>query len=890
MTDSDHKQHARFHLWLIRIIGVIVPRRLRANWRQEWEAELRYREESLANWDRLDWRAKLDLLRRSVGAFRDALLLQPRRLEDEMFQDLRFGLRTLLKTPNFTIIAILTLGLGIGVNTAMFSVVNTLLLQPLPYPDAERLVRIYRTSPQSQAWQHSLPDFQDAREQSRGFESLTAYCLWNYSLAEPGQPAERLPGVTATADVFATLGVQMLMGRGFTAEEQQPGRDGVAALSYGFWRGRMGGDPNVIGRTLRINGQNVEVIGVMPEKAGQPMFWGRADIWRPLTLPLADDWRAPRGKLWLQTIGRLKSGVSLEQAQAEMNGIAARLAREYPGTNAGAGLRITPMLNTALDGVRYNMTRLTLGLACFLLLIACANIANLHLARNATRARDFAIRAALGASRIRLTRQLLTESALLALAGGAFGLMLAGLISKVLSIRVEINGAAGVTFPIDLRALSFASIIAFATGALSGCLPAWFASRADAGLALKQGGRGAVGDRSRHRLRSALIVAEIAFSLLLLAGSGFFIRGLQRVAASDPGWNASSLLIGSISLPDHRYASAEQRRNFHERLLQRISELPGVQHAAIASHFPIEVNYSFGDVAIEGRDEPRPGQEPLAYTTLVSPGFFETLGVRLIDGRFFPPAITHEDPPMVVINETMARRFWPNESAIGKRIRGGDSSGREWLEVIGVVRDVAYAGHFGALDTRLQIYRPMTREPWQNFNIAARASAPASLAESLRRAVASLDGDLPVANLRTVEQALEDARHNFLVVNRLLGAFAALGLLLAALGLYSVISGLVVQRTQEFGVRLALGAQARDVLWLVLGKGALLAAFGVLLGSAGAVMLSRTLGAIIPGLPGQDPLSLALVAGLLLIVALAACYLPARRAMKVDPMVAIRHE
>jgi putative ABC transport system permease protein len=812
-----------------------------------------------------------------------------RGLED-LWYDLRYGMRVLLKHRGFTLVAVLTLAFGIGVNTAMFSAVNTLLLQPPPYPDANRLVRVYRTSPESQGWPHSLPDFNDIVAQSSEFESLAAYSWWTCSFTEPGQPAEGIPGAAASASIFATLGAQLTLGRGFTAEEQQPGRDRVVVLGHRFWQRRFAGDPGIIGRALRIDGESLVVIGIMPEKFSYPLFWGRVDIWRPLPLPTAGDWRGKRGKLWLQMIGRLKPGVSLDQAQAEMHGIAARQAREFPATNAGAGLRLVQLQTSAIDDVRRNAIWLTFGLAVFVLLIACVNIANLHLARSAVRARDFAVRAALGASRGRLIRQLLVESTLLALAGGALGLLLAGLINEALSARVEVNGETGFAFPLDLRALGFALFVSVATGVLSGSVPAWLASRTDLNLALKQSARGAIGDHPRHRLRHALIVAEIAFSLLLLAGSGFFIRGLQRIAATDPGWNTGGLLTGYISLPEERYPKVEQRRLLQERLLQRVSELPGVERVAIATTLPIEARHASGGIAIEGRGDPPAGQEPLAHIWLVSPGFFETLGIRLVEGRLFPSTIGHKDPPVAVINETMARRFWPNESALGKRIRDNDQVDREWHEVIGVVRDVTYPGHFGALDTRLQIYRPMVRESWNNFILAVRAAAPESLAETLRRTIAGLDGDLPLAYPRTVEQVLDYARHNFQVVNQILGAFAFLGLALAAVGLYGVISGTVVQRTQEFGIRMALGARGRDVLWLVLSKGVLLAIIGILLGLAGTAGLWHVLGVIIPGLRGQDMMSLALIAGILLAVAITACLLPARRATKVDPLTALRHE
>ena len=809
-----------------------------------------------------------------------------------MLSDLKFTFRQLVKAPAFTAIALLTLALGIGVNTAMFSVVNTLLLQPAPYPHADRLVRVFRTAPQSKTWPHSAPDLDDQRAQNHVFDSLAAFQWTAFSLAQSGQPAERLQGLAASADLFATLGVQPALGRAFTSDEQQPGRDQVVVLTDALWRSRFAADPAIVGRTIRVDGTNQTVIGVMPANFAYPLFWGQLHIIRPLVVVAY--WQHQRTNRWLETIARLKPGVSLAQAQTEMDTIAARLARQYPDTNPGTGLRLVPLHQTAMDDTVRNVTWLTRALAGFVLLIACANLANLQLARSAARARDFAIRTALGASRAQLMRQLLTESVLLALAGGALGVLLAVWLNALLSRQLDVADGTALTIPLDWPVLGFAFLASGVAGLLAGAVPAWFATKTDVSPALKSQSRSATGDRSRHRIRHALIVAEIAFALVLLAGAGFFLRGLQRFAARDPGWRTAGLLTGIVTLPnkqptDH-YFKTESRRQFYDRLLQRLAEQPGVEHVSLSSALPIHTYNNSRSIAIAGRADSPHGQEPLADYVVVSADFFNTLGLPLIEGRLFPDNLRADSPPVAIINESMARQFWPGESAIGKRLGSTDAGAREWAEIIGVVRDAGYVANLGLPDTRLQLYRPLVQEPWGTLSIALRAHNPETLAEPLRRAVAALDPDLLVADLQTIGQAVDHAQHNLQVANQLLAGFAVLGLGLAALGLYGVISTLVVQRTAEFGIRLALGAQAHDVLWLVLGKSLALAGLGSALGLVGAAALISFLGKLIPGLPGEDPLVLAGIVLLLLLVALIACILPARRATKIDPMIALRAE
>jgi putative ABC transport system permease protein len=806
-----------------------------------------------------------------------------------MHTDLKFALRSLAKSPGFTIVALLTLTLGIGVNTAMFTVVNTLLFQPASYPDSAQLVRVYRTNAQGEAWPHSLPDLRDLGAQGSTFTSVTPFQWWTFSLAQPGQPAEALNGVVAGATIFETLGIQPALGRAFSAAEQQAGRDTVAVISDACWRRKFGADPAILGRALRIGGESVTVIGIMPARADYPMFWGPIDMWRPL--PLAEGWREDRGTPWLQAIARLKPGVSRSEAQTEASVIAGRLALQYPGSNTGKGLRLVPFVGSEVEAVHRRLIWLTLGLAGFVLLIACANLGNLQLARCAGRARDFAIRAALGASRPQLMRKLLAENLVLALAGGGLGLLAAQFMTSILAPHLFAGKTATAVFQTDWRVLAFGFVVAVLAGLLSGGIPAWLSSRTDLNLALKQQSRGATGDGSRQRVRQALIVSQIAFSVVLLAGSAFFIRGLQRYLAQDPGWRVDGLIKGTMTLTELRYPDDVSRRAFHRQLLDRVTNLPGVEGAALTVSLPLRDYTTPMGFVPEGREAPRPGHEPFAYHNIVSADYFSLLGIPIVEGRAFAATdVPAGSPHQIIISESIARQYWPGESAIGRRIREIDPQGRPNWEVIGVARDVGLAGNVGAPATRFQIYHNMAQNPWGYFTVVARSRNPEMLADSLRRVVAGIDPDLPVVELRTVTQTVSGALHDLRVANKLLATFAALGLGLAALGVYGVISGLVAQRTQEFGIRMALGAQPHNVLRIVLGNGAVLAGLGAGSGLALAATLLPVLASAFPGLPGLDLPSLLATVGLLLAATLLACWLPARRATRVDPVIALRAE
>ena len=806
-----------------------------------------------------------------------------------MISALRHAQRALFKSPGFTTVALLTLALGIGVNTAMFSLVNTLLFKSAPYPDPTRLVRVFRTSPQSQTWPHSAADLADLRGQSSSFEKFTSFSWATFSFAEPGQPAERIPGLSVGADFFTTLGVQPTLGRSFTAEELVPGHEQVIVLSHLLWQRRFNADPAIIGRSLRVDGQNVTVIGVMPEGVEYPLLWGRVDAWRPLAL--SAEQLKNRGNHWMNAIGRLKPGVSLAQAQTECSTLAARWAKDFADTNEGTGLRLVILHKSTMDQVGRSLSMLVMGLASFVLLIACANLANLQLARTALRARDFAIRAALGASRARLMRELLVESLTLSLTGGLFGFLLAQWLTDALARRILIGEDTALTISVDLPVLLFTLVASLATGLLFGLMPAWHAARADVNTTLKQQARGSTGDRAQHRMRHGLIIAEVALALALLVGAGFFVRGLQRFTLQDNGWAQDHVLTATLNLPDSKYGTDDRRRAFYARALERLAALPGVEHASLSSSLPVWAYNSSRDIVPEGRPLPARNQTPLAYYVSVSPGFFDVIKIQLLQGRLFPASLPPDSPRVVVVNESLARQFWPGENPIGKRLGSPDPGNKDWDEVIGVVRDVGFAGNLSTPDTRLQVYRPLDQEPWNYLSVALRTTAaPDTLISSLRSTIAAIDPDLPAYNIRTVQQSINRLAQNFQITNQLLIGFAFLGLLLAAIGLYGVIAGLVAQRTSEFGIRLALGAQTRDVLWLVLGTGFRLAAYGTVLGLLGSFALLRLFSTLIPALPGLDWLLIGATVLALLTVALFSCWLPARRATKVDPLIALRAE
>jgi putative ABC transport system permease protein len=801
-------------------------------------------------------------------------------------QDVRYSLRLLLKHKGFAVVAVLTLALGIGINTAMFSVLNTFLFRSLPYPHSQQLVRVFRTSPHSQSWPHSPANFFDQHDQNTVFEKMAAYNFVSRNLTEQGRTAERLLSLAATADFFPLLGVAPAHGRVFRPEEFEPNADNVVVLTDRFWNRRFGGDPNVVGRKIQLDGKTVEIVGVMPPGFEHPMLWGPIDTWQPLTF--TPERKTNRGNNFLSSFGRLKPGVTTRQAEQSMVALAANLG-EQNSSNEGESVRLEALQRSMSDSIGRTVMWFTFGLAGFVLLIACANLANLQLVRTAARSRELAVRAALGARRWRLLQQSLTESILLAIIGGLISLAIAVLAVRFISVRL-FTDLPGARVQLDYKVFGFALLCSLVTGVLFGTVPAWLASRADVNQALRENSRGSTAGRSQHRLRHTLIVGEVAFAMVLLAAAGLFLRGLQRFMNSDPGWRVDGLAMAQMTLRGDKYKEDKQRVVFLTELENRLKTLPGVQHAAISGSSPVFGFNSSSSFLVEGLPEPPPDKYWEMFYEPVSSDYFETVGARLKQGRTFNQADTSDHPNVVIINETAARTFWPNESPIGRRISSTGPK-KEFFEIVGVVNDLAFPGSLGEPYTRFEAFQPVAQVAPAYLTIALRTSMnPEALANTLRSSVAGLDSDLPVYRIRSARATVDQGLGSISLLGSLLGAFAVVGLMLAAIGIYGVVSYTVVQRTGELGIRVALGAQRRDVMWLVLGKGAFLVVSGALLGVAGAYAVSRVLISLIPSLPTRDPLILAITSLGLVVVALVACYIPARRATKVDPLVALRSE
>ncbi len=809
-----------------------------------------------------------------------------------MLSDLRFAFRQLAKSPGFTAIAVITLALGIGLNTSMFSLLNMLLLQPLPYADKDRLVRLYRTTPQTQTAGHSAPDYAELVEGTAEFADLAAYRAWAFNLAQTGRPAVNLNGLRVAPELFPILGMKPELGRFFHPEENHPGNQ-VAILSHATWQAQFGGDPAVIGQAVRINGESITIVGIMPLAFSSVFLWGPGDIFRPLAL--TDTEKGDRVDTGLTLVGRYRSVASLDQLNARLATLATRLAPLHPAARSQDGLRAVTLQSLTQNPNTVMLLLLLLGLAGFVLLIACANLANLQFARAVARTREFGIRAALGATRRRLLGPLLAESVLLALAGGAAGILVALWSNDWLSSRLSANGFVVFKVLLDWKVLGFALALSLFTGLVFGIVPAWIMSRVNVNQTLKSGGRGSTGDRTQNRFRNVLIVAQFAMSLILLAGAGFFIHGLDRMLQRDAGWNTQQTLMAVLNVPQAKYSTPDKTYAFYTRLQERLSALPGAEQVSVAWTLPLFQYLTNRSFVVEGRDAPPVGHEPLAGVNGVTPSYLDTLQIKLLSGRNFTAADSLTSLPVALINESMAKTLFPGESAVGRRIGSPDPTNRGWVEIVGVVADNTFAVSFVPPATRALVLRPLAQETWNYVTVTVRAQSPAPLAESMRRVIAELDSDLPLQQFGTVRQVITQFTSSSTMISTILMVFAALGLFLAAIGLYGVIARTVVQRTPEIGVRLALGAQAGDVIRLVLVSGIRLALLGAVIGLLGAYGVAQLLAAISPGIAQAVPAGttatlIALVTGLLLGTAGLACWLPARRAAKVDPMVALRAE
>jgi putative ABC transport system permease protein len=868
------------HLWLIHLIGILVPRRLRADWRQEWEAELRYREMMLTEWDKLNWKSKADLLRRSLGAFWDALVLQPRRLEDEMFQDLRFAIRTLLKQPVFMLIVVITLSLGIGANTAIFSVISTVLLKPLPYKEPDRIVALSSFNPQKgeERFGVSPADFFDWQAQSQSFENLALYTFGTVSFRDGDHP-EEIPAARVSTNFFPTLGVQPIIGRNFTEEEGTLSGPGAIMLSYQTWQRRFGSDPGVVGQIIATGGKASTIVGVMPPDFKFPAY---AEVWRSLERDTGEmQYRASR---YMQVIGRLKPGESVDAARTEMNGIAAGLATQYPKDNQGWIVYLASLRDHLVRDTRLALLIL-MGAVGLVLLIACANVANLLLVRAASRRKEMAIRLALGANRLRLMRQLIVESVLLAVIAGACGLLLASWGIKALLALIpeysvyKFSGEIG----IEGTVMGFTLLVSLITGILFGLVPAWQSSRPDVNEWLKESGRSSESRQNRFT-RNTLVVAEITLALILLVGAGLLLNSFLRLQRVDLGYDPKGLLTMWISPPKEQYHDTEARAQYFRQMLEEVERVPGVEMVTMTSSIPFgNIGFPFN---IEGR--PLPDGDANARYSAIAPNYFKVLKTPLLAGREFDARDRAESPIVIVINEALAHHYFAGEDPIGKKLSMNYLGHKVVLEIIGVVSNITQSV---GEPVKPEIFVTYSQLPWFSQALVIRTTADiAGIKNAVQRAVWAVDANQPVSKGRTIEEDLRDSVASPRLYAVLLGTFAALALLLAVIGIYGVMAYTVTQRTPEIGIRRALGAPTQAVLKMIIGQGMKLAVIGVAIGVLASWGLTRLLKNLLFGVSATDPLTFVLVAGVLILAALLACYIPARQATRIDPLVALRNE
>src|SRR5215510_8683390 len=806
---------------------------------------------------------------------------------ETLWQDLRYGARVLLKNPGFTLIAVITLALGIGANTAIFSVVNTALLHPLPYKEPDRLVML-----QGEPWMQVEP-FLSWREHSQVCEGITAFDGAAFTLTGSTQP-ERVDGVYVSSDYFQRLGVAAVSGRTFLPEEDRAGKNQVVLLSHGLWQRRFGGDPSIVGKTLTMNDKSYTVVGIISTGSqfftndDSLRFMGRAELWAPLVLSTINP--DSEGKRYVAPVARLKPEVTLQQAQAELDTLINRLKQEHPDffptDLRWGGVKLSLLLTQVVQHFRLSLLVLFAAVG-FVLLIACANVANLLLAHAMARQKETAIRAALGASRFRLVRQFLAESVLLSVLGGSLGLLLAhwGLDLIVALIPGDIPRVEKIS--IDQTVLVFTLMVALLTGLVFGLAPALAASKPDLHEMLKEGGRTSTGGIGRNRTLSLLVVSEAALALVLLIGAGLMIHSFLRLNSVNPGVNPENVLTMSIALPKTKYSTDDQVRLCYQKMLQRIEALPGVLSAGTTGALPVSARWGGTGITVEGRSEVQGTNQDT-----VSPDYFRATGIPLLEGRYFTERDVAGAPAVTIINKALARRYWPGESPLGKRIEV--ASNKQWLSVVGVVGDVKRQGleaetEPGYFTPHLQ--PPAGRHLHSGWNLVVRtASDPMSLAAAVQREVWAVDKDQPVTNIQTLEQVISDSIAPLRFRTLLLGLFAVVALVLATVGIYGVMAYAVTQRTHEIGIRMALGAQQRDVLKLVIGQGMRLALIGIALGLLAASALTRLVKSLLFGVSATDPVTFVIVATLLAGMALLACWLPARRATKVDPMIALRCE
>jgi putative ABC transport system permease protein len=814
------------------------------------------------------------------------------------WQDIRYGLRVMRKNPGFIAIAVFALALGVGANTAIFSVVNAILLHPINYENPDQLVMVWEKSAKRGFGQipTSLPNFTDLRTDNRSLEDLGAFADSNFNLTGGDQP-ERVIGVRVTATLLSLVGIRPLHGRLFLAGEDQPQASRVLILSNQLWQRSFGANPNIVGQNVALNGDSYTVVGIMPAGFKFPPAFSatvassqyampNADLWVPL---VPEELLKARDIRTLFMIGRLKPGVTPEAAQSEMDVIASRLQKEYPAVDADMQVDVVPLRQQITGDIRLALLVLFGAVGC-VLLIACANVANLLLAKASGRQKEIAIRTALGATRLRIIRQLLTEGMLLGLAGGLLGSLLAILVLRQLVIFSPANVSIPDNIGIDWKVLAFTLVLSLLTSFVFGMAPALQASKLDLNETLKEGGRGNSGGSKANRLRSLLVITEIALALVLLIASGLMIKSFLRLQNVDPGFNPENLITLEMQLPETKYSDKDRQAIFQQQLVQRVAQVPGVRSVGTVDNLPFSGNEFNVGWGIEGQPPLSAADRPRAFLRNVSPNYFESMGIPVRKGRTFADSDNGNAPGVAVINETAARRFWPNQESLGKRFkRGKTDSQAPWMTVIGVVAPVSHTSLQVA--SQPEVYLPFQQNPGLNLTLVARTTSdPKAFAGAVRREVSALDKDLPVSNMKFMNEIIGKSVAQPRVYALLLGIFAGLALILAAIGIYGVMSYSVTQRIHEIGIRMALGARPVDVLKLVVKQGMALALIGVFLGLIVSLALTRVLASQLYGVTPTDPVTFTAISVLLIFVAVIACSIPAVRATKVDPMIAVRYE
>jgi predicted permease len=811
-----------------------------------------------------------------------------------LLQDVRYAARMLRRSPGFMLLAIATLALGIGANTAIFSVVDAVLLKPLPYPQPNRIAAVWGTHEKLAENRRALsfPDFVDVQKQNSVFEHVAGYTDATASLTGGGEPLH-LTGEQVSTDMFAVLNVRPFLGRGFLPDEDKPGHD-VAILSYQLWKGHFGGDPNIIGRAVTFDGRSNTIVGVMPADFAFPFNSDAIDVWQTFSHDATSTSPDPavteqRGAHFLSSLARLKPGVTYAQANAELSAIGNRLALQYPDTNKYMSFRSESALDGLVGDLRPQLFVL-LGAVAFVLLIGCANVANLLLARATSRQREIAIRAAMGAGRARIVRQLLIESAMVSFAGGACGLIVAVWGSEFIASLAagQFPRVAGTT--VDARVLAFTFAASVLTGLLFGIAPAMQLSHQPLGEILKEGGRSSSQSGRQHRLRNLLIVTETALAVMLLASAGLLIESLAHLQRVNPGFNSHGVLTFAVDLPDSRYSKHTQNEAFFGQLGERLRSIPGVDAASTGVPLPFSDAVIRTGYEIEGHPVAK-SDVPHTHFRAVGMEYFRTMGIPLLQGRIFAETDRDGSPNVVIVNKALVDKSFHGENPIGKRIKPGISTIGEapWREIVGVIGDVKTGGLDKPDQPESYVPEEQIGFEWQ-YGVVRSSLPPETLVPAIREQMRALDKDLPVYDVRTMDEYVGRSIAQPRLDSALLAIFAALALVLAMVGIYGVMSYGVAQRTNEIGIRMTLGAQQRDVLRLVMGQGIVVAGLGVLIGIVGSIGVTRLLATLLFGVSPGDPATLAGVAMILVACALLACYIPARRAMRVDPMVAMRYE